>query len=280
MPSALFEGGIWQVIEIGGHPVHNLKSVAIAAVSCVLVAGSLSAQTGTGQVKWSGVNGAWSSYSNNGISAQWNVYTSPYKAKFQINEAPSPLLPSAGTTTFGPVSDIFCVDFNHYANTGTYNAFFTNLGSNASDVGTYTRSGVGITKYLEAAYLAERIEAVGVHTAAAADMNGAMWQIMSGSPTYRFGYNGTTWSWSSTGITNWVNAATTWVSTKTTTDLNAFAKHWVVVTDQGAAGEAHYNQGSQEYITQVTPEPATLLLMGTGLFGLLLGAALLRRPLA
>jgi hypothetical protein len=258
--------------------VPNLKSVAIAAVSCALVAGSLSAQTGVGQVKWAGVNGAWSSYRNASQTKTWNVYTSPYKAQFKIplNDPASVLLPPSGTTSFGPVSDIFCVDFNHSANTGTYNAKFYNLGTStaAADIaaGTYTRSGHTLQQYLATAYLSEQIKVVGVNTAAAKDMNGAIWQIMSGEPTFR--WNGSTWD--NAGITSWFNLALG------TGYASVNASNWVVVTDVASVGQGPgaTTGGSQEYITQVTPEPATLILLGTGLLGLLLASGAIRRPLA
>ena len=110
--------------------MRNLKAFVFVAAAGVLLAGSLQAQTRAGQVTWKGVNGASGSYSNSSTgAAPWNVYTSPYRAQFQINQAPSPLLPPAGTNSFGSTVDIFCVDFNNYANTGTYSANFTNLGS-------------------------------------------------------------------------------------------------------------------------------------------------------
>jgi hypothetical protein len=57
--------------------------------------------------------------------------------------------------------------------------------------------------------------------------------------------------------------------------------NWVVVTpyvtnEDGSRSIAN----SQEFLTQVTPEPATLLLMGTGLLAMILAGAVIRRPTA
>ena len=254
-------------LESGGHPVHNLRSVAIAAVSCVLVAGSLSAQTGTGSMTLTGVNGANSCYSSPGTSPLECVYTSPYFAQFSglSPAANAALLPPGGTQW-----DIFCVDFQHNAYIGqTTNVYLTNLSqvnlSNSNGwLGQYTRS-TSLTSYLESAWLSQQIMSAGVNTDKAKDMNGAIWQIMGGT-VYRNGSN--------TNIAAWADSAAKYVGDVT-------ASNWVVVTPYTTNTDGSRSvASSQEFLTQVTPEPATLLLLGTGLVAMMLAAGVIRRPMA
>ena len=251
--------------------MRGFKAFAFAASTSMLLAGALQAQTGTGQVQWMGVNGAHSRYDNvvhstGDLTSGWDIYRSPYFAQFQINQAPSVYLPPAGTSTFGPTQDIFCTDFQNEANTGTYGAYFTNLGTNGGDVGTYTRSGRTLHQYLEEAWLASQILDPTKTEDQLRAIQGAMWKVISGQPTYMLG--SVSGAWSSSGIATWASRADT-----AAVHVNAY--QWVVVTDTSAAG--HALGGSQEYLTQVTPEPSTLLLLGTGLLATLLAAGALRR---
>lgn len=242
--------------------MRNLRGLVSAAAACLFLAGSLQAQTAIGQAQTIWQFGGTGLYDATGSGASgWNFYINPYALQAKINPNPNPaLLPPAGTSTFGPTWDAFCVDFNHDSYFSPYNAYFTNLADaqvNSTWLGTYTRSN-DLQKYLAAAYLAEEMQAGSISRG---EGTGAIWYLMSGEPHYW--WNGASWQ----DVTTLANTAYATGSVD--------PSRWVVVTGFDANGLAH-----QEYITQVTPEPATLLLLGTGLAITLLAAGALRKPSA
>src|SRR5574340_855775 len=107
-----------------------LKSGFLAAAVIGLAAASLQAQTATGTMKLSGVNGNSSCYSiNSGGAGGVCAYTDPYSGQFANLSTHSSLVPVGGGTAFGPTADVFCVDFFHNATLGqTGSVYLTNLG--------------------------------------------------------------------------------------------------------------------------------------------------------
>jgi len=172
----------------------------------------------------------------------------------------------------GPQIDVFCVDFNHEISNGQiWTANFSNLAtSNLSQ----TRLGLAgwsyansLVTYQSEAWLASQFANPLYH-----DNNDwvgiahAMWYVTSGNGGLIDSYS------------------TPWITAVASAQLGGFTgmdfSQWSLITDVNAKGEAANGDGTQEFLTHtVTPEPATLLLFGTGLL-LLVGVGFVKRSAA
>ena len=258
----------------------KFRVIALAAAGCALTAAALQGQTGTGTMTQVGTNSTSGCYAwNSSGSGSECGYASPYFGQFKnlvnLHGVPSWQLPAGGygpSSSFGPTTDIFCVDFNHNINTGdVVSAYLTNLGADGALVagGNYTRN-TSLTSYLEAAWLSGQINAANMHTTAGLAISGAIWQTMAGNTLYlQIGsgfYNDYVSGSDHTGsIAYWAGQAAANYSSVNPSE-------WVVVTPTNFK-----DGGAQEFVTHVTPEPATLILMGSGLLIMMLGTGVVRR---
>ena len=179
---------------------------------------------------------------------------------------------SAGHTVFGgvyvgpyfahvvgqpgqPELDVFCVDYNHEISLGQqWEANFSSLDGDLS----HTRFD-NLVEYSEAAWLDMKFATTS--TTQWGLLHYAIWNITSpGTPNY---------SGLSIADRNTING---FIADAQHNYKNVNLSDWAVVTD---VNTANGQGGVQEYLTQVTPEPGTILLLGTGL--LLIGGVLAKR---
>lgn len=170
-----------------------------------------------------------------------------------------------------PTINLFCVDILNQVKWGQkWTGNLTSLTSGSFDL---TRHGLaGKDSYKKAAYLASQYRAAGVSSNQWGGIQAAIWNLLNpGNP------NGGTNPLVNTSEAYWLGIANNWYGSNASKTFD-FSR-WTIVTDVGAAGLAQ-GGGTQEFLTDsaATPEPATLVLMGTGLL-VVIGLALSRGAL-
>lgn len=217
------------------------RSLAMLAAA-VLCAPPLSAQN----MKLTGVNGQWATYTVG--SGTESVYIGAYYAK---------MLAEPGQ----PTVDVFCEDFSHSISLNQeWTARFTNLGTGNLLDTRWGALGANQQQYMEAAWLVLQFNAQ--PTTEWAGIHSAIWNIFTpGTPA------------PSTDAAMWLGRAQTFWN-----DGSVVAGEWTVVTDVNTISGVG---GVQEFLMHqtVTPEPATLILLGTGL-ALTLGIGVMTKRIA
>jgi hypothetical protein len=221
--------------------------------SSLLVVSAASAQTPT-SVTFKSANPY-------GTYTGFGVYVGPYALQFN----PSPFSGLPGS----PMVDAFCVDFDHHARSN-WMANVTLTSAASMDIASLTRQGVsygfavGQRNYLAAAWLATQMMSVPVANRSAQWKlyHGAIWHLMSG-PTFE-STDQFYAPFTSASLAD--RTAVLDLESQALTNYGSInAADWAIVTptDMAALGS------SQEFITRnVVPEPATLILLGSGLLAL------------
>jgi PEP-CTERM motif len=200
-----------------------------------------------------------------------NVSATPVTANVGSTAIPGSFNGAPGSTMVGPfqmtfggifgsaVHDIVCVDLNNsFYNGQSYSANLTLLSSTDGALTMRTRQGMYYGNdftshfvYLKMAWLAEHLYTQ--PTEDWAGIQGAIWHISTG--------------WNPLGGETNPNVQH-WLDLVYAADLSSVNQNsWAVVTDVNVTGA---EGGVQEFLvrTNVVPEPATYLMMATGLLGL------------
>lgn len=173
-----------------------------------------------------------------------------------------------------PTIDVFCIDYVNDANFGAvYYGNVTGLGAGATLTNTRRNDGNlanALDTYRKAAWLVDHYRTTPMTSSGWGNLQAAVWELFNpGNPNG--GSNASvvgTEAW-------WLAQVNAFYSNRTAWNAYEWNK-WSVITDKTAKGRI--NGGFQEFITrtEVAPEPATFVMLGTGLLAIA-GFAVRRR---
>jgi hypothetical protein len=202
--------------------------------------------------------------------------------------------PYTGAIPGHPTIDVYCVDFNHYAPTSPTLYNFNNFADIEAQVqandnstldddtrwgydgGNPLSTGSNWENYKKAAYLTTFFSSISSDNSLTStekktkigQLHSAIWHLFNpGNPPQSSG-----WTTDAQDDPWWQLAEDNYEAY-----FAANAQWWYIASDVNTNGNNRgtYNEasgGKQEYLVQVTPEPTSILLMGTGLFGMVLVA--------
>jgi hypothetical protein len=155
-----------------------------------------------------------------------------------------------------------CVDFfHHIADGDVWQANLTSLGSSAG-IGTVTRFN-NLTAYRQAAWLATQF-ATTTSAATIGDIQATIWNLFSGPTTPP-----------QPSSNAWLLASQAYVSANQ--NGSSYQDFWVVTDVNAFNPDGTDNVNSRQEFIIVTPEPASMMLLATGLAGIAAGRFRRRR---
>jgi hypothetical protein len=175
-----------------------------------------------------------------GTNQQGGVYVAPYYIELSTNNG----------ATYGPRITVICNSYYNHVSIGESWSGTVNTWSTLDK----TKFGsVDTQQYAEAAWLYTQFTAN--PPTAAGDINFAIWALFQTIPSTTPGWDG--------GAANWLDAAQSWYGkSANASQVTALENSLVIYTPSDLT-----SSGPQEYFT-VVPEPGTLVMLGTGLFGM------------